>query len=51
MFTDIVTSTDLIGVMGDDAWAELLAWHNRELGRPSRVTAVRKSRAPATASS
>ena len=31
MFTDIVTSTDLIGVMGDDAWAELLAWHNREL--------------------
>jgi class 3 adenylate cyclase len=31
MFTDIVTSTDLIGVVGDEAWAELLAWHNREL--------------------
>jgi class 3 adenylate cyclase len=31
MFTDIVTSTDLIGLVGDDAWAELLAWHNREL--------------------
>lgn len=31
MFTDIVTSTDLVGVMGDDAWGELLAWHNREL--------------------
>jgi len=31
MFTDIVTSTDLIGLVGDDAWAELLSWHNREL--------------------
>jgi class 3 adenylate cyclase len=31
MFTDIVTSTDLIGLVGDEAWAELLAWHNREL--------------------
>jgi class 3 adenylate cyclase len=31
MFTDIVTSTDLVGLMGDEAWAELLAWHNREL--------------------
>ena len=31
MFTDIVTSTDLVGVMGDEAWGELLSWHNREL--------------------
>jgi class 3 adenylate cyclase len=31
MFTDIVTSTDLIGLMGDEAWGELLSWHNREL--------------------
>src|SRR5204863_1923651 len=31
MFTDIVTSTDLVGLVGDDAWAELLSWHNREL--------------------
>jgi class 3 adenylate cyclase len=31
MFTDIVTSTDLIGVIGDEAWGELLAWHDREL--------------------
>ena len=31
MFTDIVTSTDLIGLIGDDAWTELLAWHDREL--------------------
>jgi class 3 adenylate cyclase len=31
MFTDIVTSTDLVGLVGDEAWAELLAWHNREL--------------------
>jgi class 3 adenylate cyclase len=31
MFTDIVTSTDLIGVLGDSAWESLLAWHDREL--------------------
>ncbi len=31
MFTDIVTSTDLVGLIGDAAWGELLAWHNREL--------------------
>ena len=31
MFTDIVTSTDLVGMMGDSAWESLLAWHDREL--------------------
>jgi class 3 adenylate cyclase len=31
MFTDIVTSTDLIGLIGDNAWESLLAWHDREL--------------------
>jgi class 3 adenylate cyclase len=31
MFTDIVTSTDLVGVIGDDAWNEVLRWHDREL--------------------
>jgi class 3 adenylate cyclase len=31
MFTDIVTSTDLVGLIGDDAWTELLRWHDREL--------------------
>jgi class 3 adenylate cyclase len=31
MFTDIVTSTDLVGVIGDDAWNDLLGWHDREL--------------------
>jgi class 3 adenylate cyclase len=31
MFTDIVTSTDLVGVIGDEAWGELLRWHDREL--------------------
>jgi class 3 adenylate cyclase len=31
MFTDIVTSTDLIGLIGDSAWGELLRWHDREL--------------------
>ena len=33
MFTDIVTSTDLVDVLGDEAWTELLAWHDRELRR------------------
>lgn len=31
MFTDIVTSTDLVGLVGDEAWGEILSWHNREL--------------------
>jgi class 3 adenylate cyclase len=31
MFTDIVTSTDLVGIVGDEAWEELLHWHNRAL--------------------
>jgi class 3 adenylate cyclase len=31
MFTDIVTSTELVGVIGDQAWEELLGWHDREL--------------------
>lgn len=31
MFTDLVNSTELIGVMGDDAWDELLRWHNGTL--------------------
>jgi class 3 adenylate cyclase len=31
MFTDIVTSTDLVGLIGDEAWEELLRWHDRTL--------------------
>ncbi len=31
MFTDIVSSTDLIGIIGDQAWEELLHWHDRVL--------------------
>jgi class 3 adenylate cyclase len=31
MFTDIVRSTDLIGVIGDDAWEDVLSWHDRTL--------------------
>jgi class 3 adenylate cyclase len=31
MFTDIVTSTDLIELIGDEAWQRLLDWHDREL--------------------
>ena len=31
MFTDIVDSTNLVGAIGDIAWADLLAWHDRTL--------------------
>ncbi len=31
MFTDIVDSTKMIGAIGDDAWADLIAWHDRTL--------------------
>jgi class 3 adenylate cyclase len=31
MFTDIVKSTDLIGVIGDEAWEDLLRWHDQTL--------------------
>ena len=31
MFTDIVKSTDLIGVIGDENWRALLNWHDRAL--------------------
>lgn len=31
MFTDIVDSTRLVEVLGDDAWDGLLAWHDRTL--------------------
>jgi class 3 adenylate cyclase len=31
MFTDIVKSTNLVGVIGDEAWEDLLAWHDQTL--------------------
>jgi class 3 adenylate cyclase len=31
MFTDIVKSTDLVGAIGDQAWEDLLAWHDQTL--------------------
>jgi class 3 adenylate cyclase len=31
MFTDIVKSTDLVGAIGDEAWEELLTWHDGTL--------------------
>jgi class 3 adenylate cyclase len=31
MFTDIVRSTDLAGVIGDEAWEDLLRWHDATL--------------------
>jgi class 3 adenylate cyclase len=33
MFTDIVDSTRLVEVLGDDAWGSLLDWHHRTLRR------------------
>jgi class 3 adenylate cyclase len=33
MFTDIVGSTDLARVMGDDAWGNVLAWHDDTMRR------------------
>jgi class 3 adenylate cyclase len=31
MFTDIVTSTELLEAIGDDAWEKLIAWHDATL--------------------
>ena len=31
MFTDIVKSTDLVSAIGDEAWEDLLAWHDQTL--------------------
>lgn len=31
MFTDIVRSTDLVTAIGDDAWHDLLRWHDQTL--------------------
>jgi class 3 adenylate cyclase len=31
MFTDIVRSTNLVEAVGDDAWEDLLRWHDRTL--------------------
>lgn len=31
MFTDIVKSTDLVQILGDDAWSDLLRWHDQAL--------------------
>ena len=31
MFTDIVTSTDLVELVGDDAWEDLIRWHDTAL--------------------
>ena len=33
MFTDVVGSTQLIEAIGDDAWENLLRWHDETLGR------------------
>jgi class 3 adenylate cyclase len=33
MFTDIVDSTRLVEMLGDEQWESLLAWHDRTLRR------------------
>ena len=52
MFTDIVKSTNLAEAMGDDAWLELLRWHDETLRSyfAAHTTARRWAR-PATVSS
>lgn len=31
LFTDIVSSTSLLSIIGDDAWRDLIAWHDETL--------------------
>lgn len=31
MFTDIVDSTKLVGLIGDEYWADLISWHDRTI--------------------
>ncbi|MEX2250581.1 MAG: adenylate/guanylate cyclase domain-containing protein [Acidimicrobiia bacterium] len=31
MFTDIVDSTKLVGLIGDESWADLISWHDRTI--------------------
>ncbi len=31
MFTDIVTSTEMVEVIGDAAWNDIINWHDRTL--------------------
>jgi class 3 adenylate cyclase len=31
MFTDVVSSTELIEAIGDEAWGDLLAWHDQAM--------------------
>jgi class 3 adenylate cyclase len=33
VFTDIVRSTDLAGVLGDEAWGNILSWHDSTMRR------------------
>jgi hypothetical protein len=35
MFTDIESSTNLVEVLGDDAWQGVLRWHDETLRSPS----------------
>jgi len=42
MFTDVVDSTRLVEVLGDDAWGNLLAWHDRTLRQCFRSASGRE---------
>jgi class 3 adenylate cyclase len=37
LFTDIVTSTDLLEVIGDEAWGDVLRWHDQTLAELFRA--------------
>ncbi len=52
MFTDIVGSTNLLETMGDEAWTDVLRWHDETLADGDRVPSGRGGRTrPATGSS
>jgi tetratricopeptide (TPR) repeat protein len=51
LVSDIVGSTPLVEAIGDEAWNDLLGWHDRTLRALSPSTAARRSTTPATGSS
>ena len=51
MFTDICGSTALLEAIGDEAWQDLVRWHDARCDRSSPTMAGTRSTTPATASS
>ena len=51
LFTDIVRSTDLVSAIGDEAWLDVVRWHDETLRSLFVGTAAKRSTTPATGSS